>query len=208
MLKPKAFSDRDAATSNNNTNNRSASNNSKLQNNNNQARHHSEDESRNSRRRNHQNGHHNNHNYNNFSDDDRSFDNVNVKSFRDDFDFEKNLALFDKNAFYVEMTEDSPNMPMTSSSRPQPSDTYLQILATKTKQKSSNNTINSNHIANNTTNNNHNNNNTNHNSSNSSNKNNDHSNSSKNYRFDEMILDTGDPINFQQIQVMPDFYVS
>ena len=106
-----------------------------------------------------------------------------AKSFDEEFDFEKNLALFDKNAFYEEVTQNSDAVPTSSQSQqntPQPSSTFLKILASARTTKPIKLSNSANNLSTATK--------------------SDHQ-SGKNYRFDEMILDTGDPINFQQIQV-------
>ena len=121
-----------------------------------------------------------NHNHNNRAEKNGLND---VKSFDEEFDFEKNLALFDKNAFYEEVTQNSDVLPTSSQSQqntPQPSSTFLKILASARTTKPIKLSNSANNLSTTTK--------------------SDHQ-SGKNYRFDEMILDTGDPINFQQIQV-------
>lgn len=125
-------------------------------------------------------GHNHNHNHNRAEKNGLN----DVKSFDEEFDFEKNLALFDKNAFYEEVTQNSDVVPTSSQSQqntPQPSSTFLKILASA---RTTTKPIKLSNSANNL----------------STTTKSDHQ-SGKNYRFDEMILDTGDPINFQQIQV-------
>lgn len=103
-----------------------------------------------------------------------SFDAINKKSVMEDFDFEKNLALFDKTAFYEEMMNET----QPSQSRLQPSSGLAgSRSATNSSHNLSRSGENVNHASNIS------------------------ANSGRNYRYDEMILDTGDPINFQQIQV-------
>lgn len=144
----------------------------------------------------HQNGYNNGHHSGggNSTSSNGSFDAINKKStpMVEEFDFEKNLALFDKNAFYEEMMNESgvpgPQQQQNHHQQqhqqqppPRPaSSSYLSILSNHTSSS--------------------------HNLSSRSgglgdNNNNNGSSSGRNYRYDEMILDTGDPINFQQIQV-------
>lgn len=148
-----------------------------------------------------------------------SFDQINTRSLamEEEFDFEKNLALFDKNAFYEEMMHNeaasagessysslrarTPTATLLSSS----SD-FLQIFAATTSLSSSSATaapLSTSKSSNSLPVNSNRNDQHNHQHSNNINNNNNHNSSSfiKNYRFDEMVLDTGEPINFQQIQV-------
>ncbi|RMZ95771.1 enhancer of mRNA-decapping 3 [Brachionus plicatilis] len=126
------------------------------------------------------------------------FNSQNEDSLEEDFDFEKNLALFDKNAFYEKMEghpRQSKNLTFnesTNSIKKNPSDEstfirYHQISvdnlfsSVSKQQKPAENRHSLSHGTNG-----------------------QHSSKetgSKNYRFDEMILDTGEPINFRQIQL-------
>jgi enhancer of mRNA-decapping protein 3 len=131
----------------------------------------------------HHNQHHNHHH--NQNNDNNHFETGSVNSLEDEFDFEKNLALFDKNAFYEEMgvirsnDETAALAAVTTSAS---CGNFKAAVAAAAGSVSSSNEISPktsssfHNIANNFT-------------------------SNKNYRFDEMILDTGEPINFQQIQV-------
>lgn len=179
------------------------------------------------RKENGYNNHENNYyNGNGYADkNDTCFSLVSTESIKDrDFDFEQNLALFDKNAFYEEI-EGQPK-PLPSSN----SDEYLNAYDSILKHLNINsNSSSSNTITNNIS----------HKSNenlndkvekqiyhpislanlfsmSSANKNAkvelkpepttaaaNHVNGTahKNYRFDEMVLDTGEPIDYQQIQI-------
>ncbi|CAF0730117.1 unnamed protein product [Brachionus calyciflorus] len=131
-------------------------------------------------RRNYQNG---------YSED--CFNSPNEDSIEDDFDFEKNLALFDKNAFYEKMEghprQSKTNLTFNESSasikklEEQTQTRYHQIsldnlFSSVKKQPETKPSINTSASINGLS-------------------------INKNYRFDEMILDTGEPINLRQIQL-------
>lgn len=116
----------------------------------------------------------------------RSFDSVNTKSPLEEFDFEKNLALFDKNAFYEEINNHNINYEWEAqnhsfhSTNSSNSSVVAGFFSSRACKSQSNNNLSNNTrlepIGETQT-------------------------ANKNYRFDEMILDTGDPVNFEQIKV-------
>lgn len=126
----------------------------------------------------------NNSYYQNGYNEENCFNSMNEDFLKDDFDFEKNLALFDKNAFYEQIEGHSKPTPTpavpssTKSQAPEINSKYHQISldnlfsSVSKQQQSQQNTSNV-----------------------------SMNNSNKNYRFDEMILDTGEPINYNQIQL-------
>lgn len=120
-----------------------------------------------------------------------SFDALNKNSLMEEFDFEKNLALFDKNAFYEEMMGGDSSSLQHHQQRPGSSN-HLPIATSRSATSSS------------------------HNLSRISGGGGDNGNGSlasgainsgRNYRYDEMILDTGDPIDFQQIKVRNNYKI-
>ena len=184
------------------------------------------------------NGNGNGNGYHNYDSSNEScFNSITADTLKDDFDFEKNLALFDKDAFYEEM-EGQPRPFKSNNSEDESGSIFKKLV-----NGSLNNP------------NNHNGNNNNNNSINISNYNNNNSNNSsfthssthkyhqisvanlfssssmslppslhsettsssttsyqtkshgttngnnKNYRYDEMVLDTGEPIDMHQIKI-------
>lgn len=171
-----------------------------------------------------------------YSNNENCFMSINVEAIKEDFDFEQNLALFDKDAFYEEIEGHS--KPVNTNTNEEPLNAYDSLI----KQLNSNNTNGNN----NTISSNHNNSNvtadtsktfsnqsnqryhqisvanlfsstqtasantkTPNNNTNSlilpptpsSNTLNQSLNQTKNYRYDEMVLDTGEPFDLQQIQI-------
>lgn len=144
---------------------------------------------------------------NNYDSHDNCFNSISVDTIKGDFDFESNLAMFDKNAFYEEMEghsrppknptdhlyDDTPayeSLKHVSSLPVIPSSSQSSSTFTQTNQRYHQitlaNLFSSKAAPTNG-------NNTNNNSSNHQN--------AKNYRFDEMVLDTGEPIEMQQIKI-------
>lgn len=137
------------------------------------------------------------HNGNNQNSQD-CFNSNNEDSLEEDFDFEKNLALFDKDAFYEKMEghpRQSKNLTFNESTNslkknPNEESTFVRyhqisvdnLFSSVSRQNKHSENRNSLSIASN---------------GNPSSK----DTGARNYRFDEMILDTGEPINFRQIQL-------
>ncbi len=122
------------------------------------------------------NGHHH---YSN-TDNNCLLNSISVDAIKDDFDFESNLAMFDKSAFYEEMEGHSNSKPTVSAATF--SNSQQQSHTQKYHQISLDNLFGS--IGNGV-------------KSTGSNSNGN----GKNYRFDEMVLDTGEPVDMQQIKI-------
>jgi hypothetical protein len=162
------------------------------------------------------------HNYD--SSNESCFNSITADTLKDDFDFEKNLALFDKDAFYEEM-EGQPRPAKSNNSEDESSSIFKKLVNGSLNNPNNNNN-------NNNTNNSHNSSFTQssthkyhqisvanlfssssmslppslHSETTSSNSNHikthgTNGSNNKNYRYDEMVLDTGEPIDMHQIKI-------